>query len=161
MFMQTQRQGMQLQQQTGARVPPAPETWTTPYTGQGGGKNILQMLAEIGEDLVHQEEEAKKEEEEAKAAYEQNMKDYDEDTRLKQEQLVSRSALKAKLELQKENFESDLDACLEALESLRAQRVELAGSCNFILKHHGERKQLRDAEIANMGEAIKVLEAER
>jgi len=149
------------QAQTQGRVAPPPDTWTAPYEGQEGGKNILQMLAEIGEDLVKQQEEAKKEEEEAKKTYEQNMKDYDEDTRLKQEMLVSNSALKAKVELQRETAEGDLDAVEEALDSLRAQRLELAGSCNFIVKNHAERKRLRDAEIANMNEAIEVLNAER
>merc|ERR1719326_832536 len=141
-----------MQARSSGKVPPAPDTWTEPYEGQEGGKNILQMLAEIGEDLVRQQEEAKKEEEEAKKTYEQNMKDYDEDTRLKQEMLVSNSALKA---------EGDLDAVEEALDSLRAQRLELAGSCNFIVKNHAERKKLRGAEVANMKEAIQVLEAER
>jgi hypothetical protein len=153
-----------LQQRTAqarGNVPPAPETWTAPYEGQEGGKNILQMLAEIGEDLVKQEDEAKKEEEEAKKTFDQNMKDYDEDTRLKQEQLVSNSALKAKLELQRETAEGDLDSVEEALDSLRAQRLELAGSCNFIIKNHAERKRLRAAEVGNMNEAISVLEAER
>lgn len=149
------------QAQARGLVAPPPETWTGEYKGAEGGKNILQMLAEIGEDLVAQQEEAKKEEEEAKKTFEQNLKDYDEDTRLKQEQLVSNSALKAKLELQLETAEGDLDSVEEALESLRAQRLELAGSCNFIIKNHAERKKLRAAEVANMNEAINVLNAER
>lgn len=153
-----------LQQRTNqaqGRVAPPPDTWVGKYTGQEGGSNILQMLAEIGEDLVRQQEEAKKEEEEAKKTYDTNMKDYDEDTRLKQEMLVSNSALKAKVELQRGTAESDLDSAEEALDSLRAQRLELAGSCDFITKNHAERKRLRAAEVANMNEAITVLNAER
>merc|ERR1719284_110675 len=60
-----------MQARSSGNVPPPPETWTGPYEGQEGGKNILQMLAEIGEDLVKQVEEAKTEEEEAKKTYEQ------------------------------------------------------------------------------------------
>merc|ERR1719405_138053 len=111
-------------------VPPPPETWTDKYEGQGGGKNVLQMLAEIGEDLVRQEEEAKKEEAHAEQEYKQNMIDYDEDTRLKQEQLVSRSGIAAKLELTKENAETDLDQLEETLDSLNKQKLELHTSCD-------------------------------
>merc|ERR1719387_639305 len=142
-------------------VPPPPETWTEKYDGQDAGKSILQMLAEIGEDMVHQEEEAKLEEEQAKAQYEKNMADYDEDSQLKQEQLVSRSGIAAKLELNKENDESDLDQLEDTLDSLRKQQLELHTGCDFILKNHAERKRMRDAEAANMQEAIKLLEAER
>lgn len=142
-------------------VPPPPETWTEKYDGQGGGQNVLQMLAEIGEDLVKQEEEAVNEEKQAKAEYDQNMKDYDEDTRLKQEQLVSKSGIKAKLELNLENYETDLDQLEDTIDSLRKQQLELHTSCDFILKNHAERKRQRDAEVSNMGEAIKLLEAER
>merc|ERR1719235_1830899 len=111
--------------------------------------------------MVRQEQEAQKEEEQAKKEYAQNMMDYDEDQRLKQEQLVSRSSIQAKLELNKENDESDLDQLQDTLDSLRKQQLELHSSCDFILKNHAERKRMRDAEAANMQEAIKLLEAER
>merc|ERR1719313_583278 len=109
----------------GGRVAPPPDTWVAPYDGQEGGKNILQMLAEIGEDIVHQQAESEKAEKEAIAEYNQDMIDYESETRLKTERLVSQSSLKAKLELNKENNEADLDQIEETLVSLRQQQLEL------------------------------------
>lgn len=142
-------------------VAPPPSTWAGDYKGAEGGKNILQMLAEIGEDLVRQQADSEKNEKQAKADYEQNMMDYESDTRLKQERLVSQSSLKAKMELNKENDESDLDQVEETLDSLNKQKLELHTSCDFILKNHEERERLRSADIANMKAAINILAAER
>merc|ERR1719160_1014894 len=140
------------------RVAPPPDTWVEGYEGkQQAGKNILQMLAEIGEDCVKQEAEVKKEEEEAKKAYEQTVKDVDEEVKAKQDVLVERSGLQARLELTQETLEGDLEGVEDALDELEKQALELHGSCDFMLKNYDERKKLRSAEVENMKKAIDIL----
>merc|ERR1719359_1600552 len=89
---------------------PAPETPSGEYKGAAGGRNILKLLAQLGEDLVKEEEMQRKDEETAKTAFDQLQAQTATNRKLKSDQLLMRREQIARLTQTQDGFSSDLDA---------------------------------------------------
>jgi len=154
----------QAQAQAAARVSdqyyvngdPAPPTPSGSYDGAAGGKSILKLLAQLGEDLVHEEEMQRKDEETAKAAYGQLQAQTATNRKLKSDQRLMRREQIARLTQQQDGFSSDLDAANALLGELRSREVDLAKNC-FIVQQYDRRKSLRGGDREAMEKAIGIL----
>merc|ERR1719324_835734 len=154
----------QAQAQAAARVSdqyyengdPAPPTPSGSYDGAAGGKSILKLLAQLGEDLVHEEEMQRKDEETAKAAYGQLQAQTATNRKLKSDQRLMRREQIARLTQQQDGFSSDLDAANTLLNELRARELDLAKNC-YILQQYDRRKKLRGGDREAMEKAIAIL----
>ena len=135
---------------------PAPPTPSGSYDGAAGGKSILKLLAQLGEDLVHEEEMQRKDEETAKAAYGQLQAQTATNRKLKSDQRLMRREQIARLTQQQDGFSSDLDAANALLGELRSREVDLAKNC-FIVSMYDRRKSLRGGDREAMEKAIGIL----
>lgn len=123
---------------------------------QGGGKAIVAMLAQIGEDLVAQESQLRAEEQKAQEAFVKFTSETDMSLKLKASQLVTRQSEIARLEQAGMQFGSDIDAANELVRTLEGRRDQLAGACG-LLQTYEERKSLRAADKGAMLKAIEIL----
>merc|ERR550537_944447 len=135
---------------------PAPQTPSGDYAGAAGGKNILKLLAQLGEDLVKEEEMQRKDEETAKKAFEQLQAQTGTNRKLKSDQRLMRREQIARLTQTQDGFSSDLDAANTLLGELRARELDLAKNC-FIVQQYDRRKSLRGGDREAMEKAIGIL----
>jgi DNA repair exonuclease SbcCD ATPase subunit len=135
---------------------PAPETPSGEYKGAAGGKNILKLLAELGEDLVKEEEMQRKDEETAKTAFGQLQAQTGTNRKLKSDQRLMRKEQIARLTQQQDGFISDLDSATTLLSELKARELDLAKNC-FIVPMYDRRKSLRGGDREAMEKAISIL----
>jgi hypothetical protein len=135
---------------------PPPQTPSGEYTGAAGGKNILKLLAQLGEDLVKEEEMQRKDEETAKKAFEQLQAQTGTNRKLKSDQRLMRREQIARLTQTQDGFSSDLDAATTLLGELRARELDLAKNC-FIVPQYDRRKKLRGGDREAMEKAIGIL----
>jgi DNA repair exonuclease SbcCD ATPase subunit len=135
---------------------PAPETPSGEYKGAAGGRNILKLLAQLGEDLVKEEEMQRKDEETAKTAFDQLQAQTATNRKLKSDQLLMRKEQIARLTQQQDGFSSDLDSANALLSELEARELDLAKSC-FIVPMYDRRKKLRGGDREAMEKAIAIL----
>merc|ERR1719502_1211801 len=150
----------QAQAQTGASyyegADPPPQTPDGEYAGAAGGKNILKLLAHLGEDLVKEEEMQRKDEETAKTAFAQLQAQTATNRKLKSDQLLMRREQIARLTQQQDGYSSDLDAAQTLLNELKARELDLAKNC-FIVQQYDRRKSLRGGDREAMEKAIGIL----
>merc|ERR1719271_144671 len=135
---------------------PAPPTPSGDYAGAAGGKNILKLLAQLGEDLVKEEEMQRKDEETAKTAFDQLQAQTATNRKLKSDQLLMRKEQIARLTQQQDGFSSDLDSANALLSELKARELDLAKNC-FIVPMYDRRKKLRGGDREATEKAIAIL----
>lgn len=134
----------------------APSTPSGAYEGSAAGSKILQLLAMVGEDLVHQEEVSREEEKGAQ----KELATFQQQTalarKMKSEQLMSRREQMARLEQAALGLEGDVEEAGAAQKALQERRIDLAQSCG-IVQQYEKRREMRAAERDAMGKAISIL----
>merc|ERR1719331_1845397 len=135
---------------------PAPETPSGEYKGAAGGRNILKLLAHLGEDLVKEKEMQRKDEETAKTAFNELQAQTATNRKLKSDQLLMRREQIARLTQQQDGYSSDLDAAKTLHNELKARELDLAKNC-YILQQYDRRKSLRGGDRDAMEKAIGIL----
>jgi len=129
----------------------------TKYGQNAGGAKVLRMLEEVISDSHKMEDDAVAAEQNAQTAYENFMKDSNSGITAATKKLVNLRKAKATADESLSMAQSDLKATVGKLEDLHLTRLDLAASCDFILKNFDARQAARTAEINALNEAKAIL----
>jgi len=136
--------------------PPPPAGFET-YKKSGGATGVLSMLQQIISDAKAMEAEAIRDEEDAQKAYEDFVKETNASVEEKQKDIVNKSEVKAKTEMDHVKFTEGKESTMIELEQLSNYNAELHQSCDFVLKNFDTRQTARDEEIEALKQAKAIL----
>jgi len=156
MRQQTQVNQLVDQQASAGGYEGKPSTPDGEYKGAAGGRSILKLLGNLGQDLVHEEEARRAAEKEAQETYDQLVGQTQVNIKLKSDQLLQRREQMARLEQTRDQFQSDSDDALNLINELKKRELDLAKNC-YILETYAKRKEMRGGERNAMEHAIQIL----
>merc|ERR1719424_1115865 len=136
--------------------PPPPAGFET-YKKSGGATGVLSMLQQIISDAKAMEAEAIRDEEDAQKAYEDFVKETNASVEEKQKDIVNKSEVKAKTEMDHVKFTEGKESTMIELEQLSNYNAELHQSCDFVLKNFDTRQTARDEELEALKQAKAIL----
>jgi len=143
----------QKQEPVGPPPPPGFETYKT--SAASGG--VLAMIQQIISDAKAMEADTIRSEEDAQKAYEDFVKETNNSIEAKSKDIVNKSELKAKREIDLVEAKEAKEGVLLELEQLSNYNAELQQSCNFVLKNFDIRQTARDEEIEALRQAKAIL----
>merc|ERR1719235_1429305 len=126
-----------------------------PYKKNASSGGVMGMIQTIIDDAQAAENEAIVSESDAQKAYETFVKDTNAAVDQKTKEITVKTEAKAKASDDKTKEEEVLSAVMSDLEGLAAEKADLHGECDFILKNFEIRQSARDGEI----EALKMVKA--
>merc|ERR1719343_1701434 len=124
-------------------TPPPPAGFDT-YKKNAQSSGVMSMIEQIISDASAMEAEAIRSEEDAQKAYEDFVKDTNNSIEAKSKDIVNKSELKAKREIDLVDAKEAKEGVLLELEQLSNYNAELQQSCNFVLKNFDIRQTARD-----------------
>jgi len=127
------------------------------YGKNAGGGQALTLLEGILADSKKAEADAIKAEQNAQTTYEQFMLDSNKGLEKKAEQISTLSGNRAKAEEELNMAKKDLAATDKRLNNLAAEKDDLHGSCDFVMKNFKVRQDARQAETDALKEAMAIL----
>lgn len=140
------------------QVPGAPETFSKPYTGQGGSATgVVGMLEVIGSDFVRLESDTTAAEEEAAEIYTKFMADTKEDSQVKDEDRAQKSMTKQKKDFELNSVKEDFKNTKEELDAANEYFEKLKPSCVDAGQSYEERVAQREEEMASLRDALDIL----
>merc|ERR1712039_99111 len=126
--------------------PPPPAGFET-YKKSAASGGVLSLIQQIISDAKAMEAETIRSEEDAQKAYEDFVKETNNSIEAKSKDIVNKSELKAKREIDLVDAKEAKEGVLLELEQLSNYNAELQQSCNFVLKNFDIRQTARDEEI--------------
>eukprot|EP00928_Gymnodinium_smaydae_P066391 TRINITY_DN4940_c0_g3_i1.p1 TRINITY_DN4940_c0_g3~~TRINITY_DN4940_c0_g3_i1.p1 ORF type:complete len:712 (-),score=246.34 TRINITY_DN4940_c0_g3_i1:80-2149(-) len=136
--------------------PPPPAGFETyKKSAQSGG--VLSLLQQIISDAKAMEAEAIRAEEDAQKAYEDFVKETNASVEAKSKDIVNKSDLKAKAEMDLVKNKEGKESTMIELQQLSNYNSELHSSCDFIMKNFELRQTARDEEIEALKQAKAIL----
>merc|ERR1719502_1407048 len=135
----------------------APESFTEPYKGMGGGKGVIGMLEVILSDFVRLDQETSSEEAAAQAAFEEFSETSTADKDAKTEELETKRKEKVAAEADLAQTLRDLKSTQKELNAALKYFDKLKPSCLDAGVDYAERTARREEEIASLKDALKIL----
>merc|ERR1719191_1253807 len=135
----------------------APESFTEPYKGMGGGKGVIGMLEVILSDFVRLDQETSSEEAAAAAAFEEFSATSKADKDAKTEELETKRKQKVAAEADLAQTMRDLKSTQKELNAALAYFDKLKPACLDAGVDFAERTARREEEIASLKDALKIL----
>merc|ERR1712039_16423 len=143
----------QKQEPVGPPPPPGFET----YKKSAASGGVLSLIQQIISDAKAMEAETIRSEEDAQKAYEDFVKETNNSIEAKSKDIVNKSELKAKREIDLVDAKEAKEGVLLELEQLSNYNAELQQSCNFVLKNFDIRQTARDEEVEALRQAKAIL----
>merc|ERR1719271_1845557 len=138
-------------------VGPPPPPGFKAYEKNKASGGVMGLMRQIIEDAKAMEAEAIKAEEDAQKAYEDFVNESNASITQKAKDIVHKSELKAKAEVDKVDAEANLDSVNTELEELAEYKAEVHKSCDFVLKNFDIRQTAREEEIEALKQAKAIL----
>merc|ERR1719382_1493802 len=154
-FYGQQKAAASLAQQEPAGPPPPPGFEEYKKNAASGG--VMGMMQQIITDAKAMEAETIRSEEDAQKAYEDFVKETNNSIETKSKDIVNKSGLKAKREIDLVDAKEAKEGVLLELEQLSNYNAELQQSCNFVLKNFDIRQTARDEEVEALRQAKAIL----
>merc|ERR1712008_591963 len=145
--------GQQQKQPAGPPPPPGFEE----YKKNAASGGVMKMIEEIINDAKAMEAEAIRLEEDAQKAYEDFVKETNASIEAKSKEIVNKSELKAKAEVELVETKESKEAVMLELEQLSNYNPELHQSCDFVMKNFDVRQTARDEEVEALKQAKAIL----
>jgi len=136
--------------------PPPPPGFNT-YKKSAASGGVLSLIQQIISDAKAMEADTIRSEEDAQKAYEDFVKETNNSIEAKSKDIVNKSELKAKREIDLVEAKEAKAGVLLELEQLSNYNAELQQSCNFMLKNFDLRQVARDEEIEALRQAKAIL----
>merc|ERR1719246_313239 len=134
-----------IQRQEPAGPPPPPGFEGYKNNAANGG--VMALITQIITDAKAMESETIRSEEDSQKAYEDFVKETNNSIEAKSKDIVNKSEVKAKAELDLVEAKEAKEGVLLELEQLSNYNAELHQSCNFVLKNFDVRQTARDEEV--------------
>jgi len=144
-----------LQKQEPAGPPPPPGFQTYSKSSASGG--VMGLLQQIINDAKAMEAEAVRSEHDGQKAYEDFIQSTNAGIEQKSKDIINKSALKAKAEIDLVQATESKEGVIVELEQLTNYNVELHQSCDFVTKNFEIRQTARDEEIEALKQAKAIL----
>merc|ERR1712050_489883 len=138
-------------------VGPPPPAGFEAYKNNAASGGVVSMIQQIISDAKAMEAEAIRSEEDAQKAYEDFVKETNNSIETKSKDIVNKSELKAKTEIDLVDAKEAKEGVLLELEQLSNYNAELQQSCNFVLKNFDIRQTARDEEVEALRQAKAIL----
>merc|ERR1719460_1603225 len=135
----------------------APESFTEPYKGMGGGTGVIGMLEVILSDFVRLDQETSSEEAAAAAAFEEFSATSNADKDAKTDELETKRKQKVGAEADLAQTMRDLKSTQKELTAALKYFDKLKPSCLDAGVDFAERTARREEEIASLKDALKIL----
>jgi len=136
--------------------PPPPAGFET-YKQNSASGGVLAMLEQIISDAKAMETEAIRAEEDSQKAYEDFVKETNQNVEANNKDIVNKSEVKAKAEGDLVKANENKESVMIELEQLSNYNAELHQSCDFVLKNFDVRQTARDEEIEALKQAKSIL----
>merc|ERR1711935_527586 len=146
---------LQGRRQEPAGPPPPPGFEEYKKNAANGG--VMDMIQQIISDAKAMEAEAIRSEEDAQKAYEDFVKETNASIEAKSKEIVNKSELKAKAEVELVETKESKEAVMLELEQLSNYNAELHQSCDFVMKNFDVRQTARDEEVEALKQAKAIL----
>merc|ERR1712008_94101 len=146
---------LQGRRQEPAGPPPPPGFEEYKKNAANGG--VMDMIQQIISDAKAMEAEAIRSEEDAQKAYEDFVKETNASIEAKSKEIVNKSELKAKAEVELVETKEAKEAVMLELEQLSNYNAELHQSCDFVMKNFDVRQTARDEEVEALKQAKAIL----
>lgn len=132
-----------------------PESNANPPAGrhESDSKVVLAMLEKIREDLVRENQNAKKVEEEAEKAFEETERSAVKEFDIRMEKITEMSSQRAKSSVQLDNTKEDAGQLKDRLGAIQGKIRALVNECGEFLHSYAEREKARGFEIAQLKDA--------
>merc|ERR1711948_199653 len=144
---------LQKQEPVGPPPPPGFEE----YKKNAANGDVMSLIQQIIADAKAMEAETIRSEEDAQKAYEDFVKETNNSIETKSKDIVNKSELKAKREIDLVDAKEAKEGVLLELEQLSNYNAELQQSCNFVLKNFDIRQTARDEEVEALRQAKAIL----
>jgi peptidoglycan hydrolase CwlO-like protein len=135
----------------------APESFTEPYKGMGGGTGVIGMLEVILSDFVRLDQETSSEEAAAQAAFDEFSSTSNADKDAKTDELETKRKQKVAAEADLAQTMRDLKSTQKELNAALKYFDKLKPSCLDAGVDFAERTARREEEIASLKDALKIL----
>merc|ERR1719277_2168237 len=138
-------------------VGPPPPPGFEEYKNNAASGGVMDLIQQIISDAKAMEADAIRSEEDAQKAYEDFVKETNASIEAKSKDIVNKSELKAKTEIDLVEAKEAKEGVLLELEQLSNYNAELQQSCNFVLKNFDIRQTARDEEVEALRQAKAIL----
>jgi len=115
------------------------------------------MIQQIMDDTKTVESEAIRSEQDAQEAYEDFVKETNASIKAKSEEIVNKSDEKAATESDSVETKEEIQGVNKEVDQLEQYKVELHGSCDFVMKNFDLRQTARDEELEALKQAKAIL----
>jgi len=144
---------VQRQEPVGPPPPPGFEA----YKNNAANGGVMSLIQQIISDAKAMEAETIRAEEDAQKAYEDFVKETNASIEAKSKEIVNKSELKAKAEVDLVETKESKEAVLLELEQLSNYNAQLHQSCDFVLNNFELRQTARDEEVEALRQAKAIL----
>jgi hypothetical protein len=127
------------------------------YEENPGGKRVVALLDDVIAESKAMDNELMKSEEDGQTAYEEFMKQSNQDITAHQTAITNMSEAKAKADEALILANADFDTTMKEIEDLHNLAMDLHKSCDYILNNFDARQAARTAEIEALREAKNIL----
>jgi hypothetical protein len=135
----------------------APPVAQGEYKKSAGAEGVMQMIEKLVQEAQAMTAEARKEEQEAQEAYEQFVSETNGAVATLEEEIATKTKVKAKTTEQKLQTEGDIKDTMAELDGLGKYTAELHAECDYLLKNFDVRQQARAAETESLQQAKQIL----
>jgi hypothetical protein len=132
----------------------APPPGFKSYEKNAASGGVMGMMQGIIDDAKAMEAEAIRGEEDSQKSYEDFVKDTNTSIEAKTKDIIAKSEMKAKVEGEKVEAETEHESVMGELEQLANENADLHKSCDFTLKNFELRQTARDDEIEALKQAL-------
>jgi len=136
--------------------PPPPAGFET-YKQNSASGGVMGLLTQIINDAKAMETETIRSEEDAQKAYEDFVKETNGSIEAKSKEIVDKSEIKAKAEIDLVDTKEAKESTMLELEQLSNYNAELHQSCDFVMKNFEVRQTARDEEVEALRQAKAIL----
>mmetsp|Transcript_19980 Transcript_19980/g.45499 ORF Transcript_19980/g.45499 Transcript_19980/m.45499 type:complete len:697 (+) Transcript_19980:67-2157(+) len=136
--------------------PPPPAGFET-YKKNSASGGVMGLLTQIINDAKAMEAETIRSEEDAQKAYEDFVKETNGSIETKSKEIVDKSEIKAKAEMDLVDTKEAKESTMLELEQLSNYNAELHQSCDFVMKNFEVRQTARDEEVEALRQAKAIL----
>mmetsp|Transcript_19985 Transcript_19985/g.45529 ORF Transcript_19985/g.45529 Transcript_19985/m.45529 type:complete len:697 (+) Transcript_19985:67-2157(+) len=136
--------------------PPPPAGFET-YKKNSASGGVMGLLTQIINDAKAMETETIRSEEDAQKAYEDFVKETNGSIEAKSKEIVDKSEIKAKAEIDLVDTKEAKESTMLELEQLSNYNAELHQSCDFVMKNFEVRQTARDEEVEALRQAKAIL----
>jgi len=127
------------------------------YKKNEASGGVMAMIQQIMDDTKAVESEAIRSEQDAQEAYEDFVKETNASIKAKSEEIVNKSDEKAAAESDSVETKEEIQGVNKEVDQLEQYKVELHGSCDFVMKNFDLRQTARDEELEALKQAKAIL----